>query len=138
VIRDTSQSLAITSRSWESGRQALFSSSVGREPRPAADSRDEVREAASVRDSGASRSAVDQDVLGLDVAMDDAFIMSKLQSITQLADNGQGIPGIQLADRLGLNRLSQSHSVDEFHQKKIDSLTLPEFVDRYLLALLRG
>ena len=56
--------------------------------------------------------------------------MSKLQSITELPDNRQGISGIQLADRLGLNRLPQSHSVDEFHQKKIDSLTLPEFIDR--------
>lgn len=75
-----------------------------------------------------SAAFVDEDILRLDVAMDHAFVMCKLQCVAQLPDDGERFLGSQFLDRFRSLSLSQSDSVDEFHQQKIDAAALSEFV----------
>ena len=76
-----------------------------------------------------SAAFVDEDILRLDVAMDHAFVMCKLQCVAQLPDDGERFLGSQFLDRfrsLSLSQLLQATAAGL--QPKIDAAALSEFV----------
>ena len=69
---------------------------------------------------------VDQDVLGLDVAMDDAFIVGELQGIADLRHDPERFGGLQSA---GPHRLAQIDAVHEFHDEITETAGLADIVN---------
>ena len=69
---------------------------------------------------------VQQDVLRLDVAMNDALVVRELERLANLRHDGQRLARRQLA--LG-QQVPQCHPIDELHQEVVKSLGLAEIVD---------
>ncbi|EMI19728.1 hypothetical protein RMSM_03347 [Rhodopirellula maiorica SM1] len=67
-----------------------------------------------------------QDVLGLDVAMDNAFVVCVLQSIAEVRHDRQRMLGCQLAS---FNDVSKCRTINKFHQKVVGVFDVSEFVD---------
>ena len=63
--------------------------------------------------------AVEQDVLRLDVAMDDALVVRELERVANLRHDGQRLAR---RDASGVEQLSQVHAVHEFHQEVVKRL----------------
>src|SRR5947209_8443965 len=59
---------------------------------------------------------VEQDVLRLDVAVDDAFVVSILESVAKLRDDLQGFARLQMA---ALHDMAQVGAVHEFHEEVV-------------------
>jgi hypothetical protein len=55
----------------------------------------------------------DQDVLGLQVAVDHALGMRVVQRIAQLVEDGRDVP--RLEGRIGVDVLSQRLAIDQLH-----------------------
>ena len=72
-------------------------------------------------------SFVEQQVLGLDVAMHNAAVMGKLQRIAKRRDNGERLLGRELA---GAQQLPEIRAIHEFHQQKIKAAGLAEIMNR--------
>ena len=60
---------------------------------------------------------VEQDVLRLDVAVDDAVVVGVLQGLADLRHDGQGLARRELA---GVQQPPQVHAVDEFHEEVVE------------------
>ena len=60
---------------------------------------------------------IQQDVLGLDVSMDDALIVSVLQRFAELRNDREGFGRF---NRTRLNRLPQIDSVDVLHDQEVE------------------
>ena len=69
---------------------------------------------------------VHQDVLGLDVAMDDALVMRILKRFADLRHDGQRLARLQLAVR---QQVPQRHAIDELHQEVVKTIGLAEIVN---------
>ena len=82
---------------------------------------DDLRDA-EVRDLHRAR-FVDEQVLRLDVAMDDAVIVGALQ---RLADGRHDAERLLRREAFGLQELAQIHAIDELHEQKVEAARLPE------------
>src|SRR5262249_42875299 len=65
-------------------------------------------------------------VLGLDVAVDDAFVVGELEDFTDLRDDFEGLAGRQSA---GAFELAEVKAVHEFHDEVGEAVHLAELVD---------
>ena len=72
-------------------------------------------------------SSADQDILRLDVAMHDPFVVGELQRLADLRDNRHRFLGLQFA---GLHQLSQVGSLDILHDEIVQAVDLSEVVNR--------
>ena len=70
---------------------------------------------------------VDHDVLGLQVAVDDALVVRGLEAFRRLAEDAQEALGRQLA--LLLQDRGQVPPVDELHRQELDAVALAEIED---------
>ncbi len=70
--------------------------------------------------------AVQQDVLRLDVAVDDALVVRELERIANLGHNGQRLAR---AYATAGEQLSQVHPVHEFHDEEIQSIRPAKIMD---------
>ena len=71
---------------------------------------------------------VEQQVLRLDVAMDDAVGVRVLQRLADRRHDGQRL---LRSETPGLHRLAQVHAVDEFHEQVVKPAGLAEVMDRH-------
>ena len=71
--------------------------------------------------------AVDQDVLRLDIAMHNPFIMGVLKGIADLRHNRQHLARRQLGVRQQLPKIG---AIDELHDEVIEPIDLSEIIDR--------
>ena len=69
---------------------------------------------------------VQQDVLGLDVAVDDALLVGILERLADGRHDGQRLLGRELP---GLQELPQVHPIHELHQQVIQAVGLAEVID---------
>ncbi len=70
---------------------------------------------------------VEQNVLGLDVAVDDAFVVRKLERLADLRDDGQRLLGRKPAGALDLPQIAAVH---EFHYEVVQGARLAEVMHR--------
>jgi len=70
---------------------------------------------------------VEQDILRLDVAVQDAFVMGELERLTNLRHQHHGL---LRGEPARLHRLAQVHAVNELHQQKEEPARLAEVIDR--------
>ena len=69
---------------------------------------------------------VEQDVLGLDVAVENAFLVGELERLTNLRHDGQRLGGREASS---LHGLAQVHTVHVFHQQIVEAARLPKVED---------
>ena len=72
--------------------------------------------------------AVEQNVLRLDVAVDDALVVGELQRVANLRHDGQRLARRNAA---GVEQLPQVHAVHEFHEEIKQAVRPAEFVNRH-------
>ena len=71
--------------------------------------------------------AVQQDVLRLDVAVDDAAVVGVLERVADPRDDGERLARGQA---FALEQLAQVHAIDELHQEEKQVAAAAEFVER--------
>jgi hypothetical protein len=69
---------------------------------------------------------VEKDVVGLDVAMEDAFVVGILEGFADARDDGEGLVGV---DGAGAHGLAEVHAIDIFHQQIKKRAGLAEVVN---------
>ena len=69
---------------------------------------------------------VEQDVLRLDVAMEDAFVVRVLERLADFGNDGQGLLGGEAAR---LHGLAEIDAIDKFHQQIKETVRLAKIVD---------
>jgi hypothetical protein len=72
-------------------------------------------------------SFIEQQILGLDVAMHDPVLVRVLQRLTDGGHDGQSLLRRKAA---GLHRLPEIHAIHKLHQEKVKAARLPEIVNR--------
>ncbi len=70
---------------------------------------------------------VEEDVLGFDVAMDDAFVVRELERFADLRDDRQGLLGRKPAGALDLPQVPAVH---KFHHQVVQGAGLPKIMHR--------
>ncbi len=76
---------------------------------------------------------VQQDVLRLDIAMDDAARMGILKRGTHLPEHVQRFLNVQ---RAGLHSLAERHAIDVFHGDEVEAGLTTDIVDAYDIRLI--
>ncbi len=69
---------------------------------------------------------VEQDVLGLDVAVENAFLVRELKRLANLRHDGQRLRGREPS---GLHGLAQIHAIHVFHHQIVEAARLAEVED---------
>ena len=69
---------------------------------------------------------VEEDVVGFDVAMEDAFVVGVLEGFADARDDGEGLGGV---DGAGAHGLAEVDAVDVFHEEVEEGAGLAEVVD---------
>ena len=66
---------------------------------------------------------VEQDVLGLDVAVENSFLVRELERLADFRNDGERLGG---GEASGLHGLAQVHAIDVFHHQVVEAARLPE------------
>lgn len=80
---------------------------------------------AEVGDLHAS-AGVEEDVFGLDIAVEDAFLVGVLKCVADFWDDGEGFGGGEFAHAHGLAKVE---AIDEFHDEVIEAAGVAEVMD---------
>jgi len=78
---------------------------------------------------------IEEEVLGLDVAVDDAAVVGELEGVAEGGDDGEGFPGGEFLDA---QQLAEVHAIDEFHEEVEEAAGLAEVVDGDNVGVVEG
>ena len=71
--------------------------------------------------------AIQEEVLGFDVAVHDAVVVRELERVANLRHDGERLARL---DAPGVEQLAQVHAVHELHEEKVKPVRPPELVER--------